>query len=188
MTADPGSGWRGLVRRTPLWILVLVIATAFAALKLGMRLLRGKEVGADDVAAYGVFGVAIGIFTVWMAVRAARKDRAAPPGSPTATNLNKAISTGQLPEHASAERWEPELITLLIQERRVAWIGAVFFGLATVLGIFVIFEPGWNPWLGVVCSVMFLGLAVGFPLWVRHRRPRIQRLLDQFPDEESLWR
>ena len=45
--------WRSIVRRTPLWILVFVIATAYAALQLGMRLLRGKEVGADDVAAYG---------------------------------------------------------------------------------------------------------------------------------------
>ena len=180
--------WRSIVRRTPLWILVLVIATAYASLQLGMRLLRGKEVGADDVAAYGVFGVAIGIFTVWMAVRAARKDRALPPDSPTATNLKKAISTGQLPEHASAELWEPELINLLIQDRRGAWIVSVFFGLATVLGVFIIFDPGENPWLGVVCSVVFLCLAVGFPLWVRRRRPRIQRLLDQFPEEESLWR
>lgn len=188
MTADPRGGWQGLVRRTPLWILVLVIATPYAAVQLGMRLLRGKEVGADDVAAYGAFGVAIGIFTVWMAVRAAAKEQALPPGSPTATNIKKAISTGQLPEHASAELWEPELITILIQERRWAWIGAVLFGLATALGVFIIFEPGGNPWLGVVCSVMFLGLAVGFPLWFRHRRPRIQRLLDQFPEEESLWR
>jgi hypothetical protein len=188
VTRNSRGGLQGLVRRTPLWILVLVIATAYAALQLGMRLLRGKEVGAEDVAIYGAFGVAIGIFTVWMAVRTAAKDRALPPGSPTATNIKKAISTGQLPEHASAELWEPELITILIQERRWAWIGSVFFGLATVLGVFAIFEPGENPWLGVVCSVMFLGLAVGFPLWVRHRRPRIQKLLDQFPEEESLWR
>lgn len=188
MTADPRGGWRGLVRRTPLWILVLVIATPYAAVQLGMRLLRGKEVGAEDVAIYGAFGVAFGIFTLWMGVRAARKDSALPPGSPTATNLKKAISTGQLPEHASAELWEPELITILIQERRWAWIGAVVFGLATVLGVFIIFDPGENPWVGVVCSVVFLSLAVGFPLWVRHRRPRIQRLLDQFPEEESLRR
>ena len=78
---------RGPVRRTPIWILVLVFAAAYAAPQQGMRLLRGKEVGPEDVAVYGAFGV-----------------------------------------------------------------------------------------------------AVGFPLWVRHRRPRIQKLLDQFPEEESVWR
>ncbi|MDQ0850672.1 hypothetical protein QFZ65_002610 [Arthrobacter sp. B3I9] len=167
---------------------MLVIATAYAGLQLGVRLLRGKEVGAEDVAMYGAFGVASGIFIVWMGVRAAAKERALPPGSPTATNIKKAMATGQLPEHASAKLWEPELITLLIQERRWAWIGSVFFGLATVLGVFVIFDSSEGPWLGVVCTAAFLGLAVGFPLWVRHRRPRIQRLLDEFPEEESLWR
>jgi hypothetical protein len=188
MTGDSGSGLRGLVRRTPLWILVLVIATAYAAGQLGIRLLQGRKVGAEDVAIYGAFGVVFGIFSVWMGVRAARKDRALPPGSPTATNLKKAISAGQLPEHASAELWEPELIHLLIQDRRGSWFVSVFFGHATVLGVFVIFEPSGNPWLGVVCCVVFLGLAVGFPLWVRRRRRRIQKLLDQFPEEESLWR
>jgi Flp pilus assembly protein TadB len=132
--------------------------------------------------------VAFGTFILWAFFRARAKEQALPPGSPTATNIKKAISTGQLPEHASAELWQPELITILIQEQRWAWFGAVFFGLATVLGIFVLFDTGENPWLGVACSVMFLGLAVGFPLWVRRRRPRIQKLLDQFPEEESLWR
>ena len=69
MTADSRRGWQGLVRRTPLWILVLVIATAYAALQLGMRLLRGKEVGTEDVAIYGAFGLAFGIFIVWTGVR-----------------------------------------------------------------------------------------------------------------------
>jgi hypothetical protein len=179
---------QGLVRRSPLWILVLVIATAYAALQLGIRLLRGKEAGPEDVAIYGAFGVAMGIFTLWMAVRAARRERKLPPGSPTATNIQRAMATGQLPEHASAELWEPELIAILVQERRWAWIASVFFGLATVLGVFIIFDGSESPWLGVVCSVAFLGLAVGFPLWVRHRRPRIQKLLDQFPEEESIWR
>ena len=179
---------QGLVRRTPLWLLVLVIATASAAPQLGMRLLRGKEVGTEDVAVYGAFGVAMGAFTVWMAVRAAAKERKLPPGSPTATNIQRAMATGQLPAHASAELWQPELITLLVQERRWAWFGSVFFGLATVLGVFMIFEPAGNPWLGVVCTAVFLGLAVGFPLGVRHRRPRIQKLLDQFPEEEAIWR
>lgn len=188
MTGDSRGGWRGLVRRTPMWILVLVIAAPYAALQLGMRLLRGKDVDAGDVVAYSVFGVVFGIFIVWMGVRAARKERKLPPGSPTATNISKAISTGQLPEHASAEQWKPELFTILIQERRVAWFVSVFFGLATVLGVFIIFDDSENPWLGVVCSAMFLSLAVGFPLWTRHRRPRIQKLLDQFPEEESIRR
>lgn len=104
MTANSGGKWQEWLRRTPLWILVLVIAAALTAVQLGTRLLRGREVTAEDVLVYGAFGVATGIFTLWSAFRAWAKGRALPPGSPTATNLRKAISTGQLPEDASAEQ------------------------------------------------------------------------------------
>jgi hypothetical protein len=113
VTENSKRTWQGLVRRTPVWILVLVIATAWAALQLGIRFLRGKEIAAEDVLIYGAFGVALGIFTLWMGFRVAAKERALPPGSPTASNIKKAISTGRLPEGASAEQWEPELIRIL---------------------------------------------------------------------------
>ncbi|MCU1553762.1 MAG: hypothetical protein JWM13_1248, partial [Arthrobacter sp.] len=31
----------------------------------------------------------------------------------------------------------------------------------------------------------FLGMAIWFPVWVRRRRARIQKLLAQLPEEES---
>ncbi|SFT40813.1 hypothetical protein [Arthrobacter sp. ov118] len=71
MTENSKRTWQGLVRRTPVWILVLVIATAWAALQLGIRFLRGKEIAAEDVLIYGAFGVALGIFTLWMGFRVA---------------------------------------------------------------------------------------------------------------------
>ena len=154
----------------------------------GTRVLRGREVTAEDVLVYGAFGVATGIFTLWSAFRAWAKERALPPGSPTAMNLRKAISTGQLPEEASAEQWEPELIRILIQERHMAWFGPLMCGLFTALGVFLILDSPERPWLGVICSPLFLGLTVWYPFWVRRRRVRIQELLAQFPEEESLWR
>lgn len=108
MTANSGGKWQEWLRRTPLWVLVPVIAAALTAVQLGTRLLRGKEVPAEDVLAYGAFGAATGIFTLWSAFRARAKERTLPPGSPTATNIRTAISTGQLPEEASTEQWEPE--------------------------------------------------------------------------------
>lgn len=186
MTAGSGGGWRGLVRRTPLWILVLVIAFAWASAQLGMQLLQGEEVAGDDVAIYGAFGVATGIFALWMAVRAARRERKLPPGSPTATNIRWAISTGQLPEYASAGQWVPELDKIIRQERHMMWIGPLMFGLFAALGIFLIFDYPEHPWFGVVCGLVFLGLAAWYLVWIPRRRIRIQKLIDQFPEAESL--
>ena len=187
MTADSG-GWRGLVRRTPLWVLVLVFAIAWAGVQLGMRLLQGKEVATEDVGMYGFFGVVNGILMLVVTRWVLRRERKLPPGSPTATNIKKAIATGRLPEYASAGQWEPELDKIIRQERHMTWIGPLLFGLFTVMCVFLVFDDPEHPWFGVVCGVVFLGLGVWFPLWVRLRRPRIQALLDQFPEEESTWR
>jgi hypothetical protein len=191
VTENSKRTWQGLVRRTPLWILVLVIATAWAALQLGIRFLRGKEVAAEDVliygAIYGAFGVALGVFTLWMGFRAAAKERALPPGSPTTSNIKKAISTGRLPEGASAEQWEPELIRILVQERHMMWIGPLLFGLFAVMGIFLIFDKPEHPWFGVLCTPLFLGIAIWYLVSMPRRRARIHALLAQFPEEESIW-
>jgi uncharacterized membrane protein YhaH (DUF805 family) len=188
MTDDSRGGWKGLVRRTPLWILVLVIAAAYAALQLGMRLLRGKEVAAEDVAIYGAFGVVFGIFTLWMTVRTGRKGQSLPPGLPTASNIQKAISTGELPEQASAAQWEPELVRILVQERYMMWIGPILFGLFTAMGIFLIFDDPEHPWFGVFVTPIFLGLTIWCQVSIPRRRVRIEKLLAQFPEKESIWR
>jgi hypothetical protein len=188
MTGDSRGGWQGLVRRTPLWILVLVFAIAWAALQLGMRLLRGKEVAAEDVAIYGVFGVVTGILMLVVARWVLKRERKLPPGSPTATNIKRAIATGELPEHASAKAWVPELNKIIRQERHMMWAGPLIFGLFTVMGIFLVFGDPEHPWFGVLGTALFLGIAIWYPFWIPRRRPKIQALIDQFPEEESVRR
>jgi hypothetical protein len=95
-----------------------------------MRLLGGKDVAAEDVAICAVFGVITGILMLWVVRWVIRRERKLPPGSPTATNIKRAISTGQLPEHASAQQWVPELDKIIRQERHMVWIGPLMFGRA----------------------------------------------------------
>lgn len=185
MTDNSTSRWQELFRRAPRWLIVLVVGIGWAAIQLGMRLLRGKEVVAEDVALTSAFGVAIGIFVLWFGRRVQAKERKLPPGSPTAANIQKAISTGQLPGEASAELWEAELIWILIRERHTVWVAPLGFGLFTALAVFLIFDSPDHPWFGVVCGVLFLGLGIWLPVWERRRRVRIQELMAQFPDKES---
>lgn len=184
MTADSRGGWQGLLRRTPEWLIVLVIATGWVALQLAMRLLMGKEVEAEYVAVTGSFGVALGVFTLWFSGRTQAKERALPPGSPSGANITRAMSTGQLPELASAEQWEAELIWMLIQDRHMVWAGPLICGLFTALGVFLAFGRPQHPWFGVVFTVAFLGMTVWFPVWVRRRRKRIQELLAKLLKDE----
>ncbi|MET1156393.1 hypothetical protein [Arthrobacter sp.] len=188
MTADPRGGWQGLVRRTPLWILVLVFAVVWAALQLGMRLLRGKEIAPEDVPIYGVSGVITGILMLVVTRWVLRRERKQPPGSPTATNIKRAIATGRLPEHATAERWVLELNKIIRQERHMMWIGPLVFGLFTAMGIFLVFGDPEHPWFGVLLTPLFLGIAIWYPVWIPRRRRTIQALIDQFPQEEPVRR
>ncbi|MEC5180151.1 hypothetical protein [Arthrobacter sp. CG_A4] len=157
MTESPRARWQELLRRTPLWLIALVVAVGWAAIQLGMRLLQGKEVVAEDIALTSAFGVVVGIFVLWFGRRVQAKERKLPPGSPTAANINKAISTGQLPEQASAEQWEAELIWILIRDRHTVWVAPLVFGLFTALALFLIFDNPEHPWFGVVCAVLFVG-------------------------------
>jgi hypothetical protein len=185
VTNNSTGRWQELLRRAPRWLIALVVAVGWAAIQLGMRYLRGKEVVAEDVAFASAFGVAIGIFVVWFGRRVQAKERNLPPGSPTPANIQKAISTGQLPEQASAEQWEAELIWILIRDRHTVWVAPLVFGLFTALAVFLIFDSPEHPWFGVVCGVLFLVLAIWLPAWERRRRARIRELMAQFPDNTS---
>jgi hypothetical protein len=185
MTQDSGRSWQKVLRMMPRWLIVLVIATAWAALQVGMRFLMGKAIEAEYVALTCALGVAFGVFAVWISGRTQAKERALPPGSPTGTNVTKAMSTGQIPEQASAQEWEAELIWMLIQDRHMVWVGPLMGGLLSAMGVFLALGRPEHPWFGVVFALAFLGMAIWFPVWVRRRRARIQKLLAQLPEEES---
>ena len=78
------------------------------------------------------------------------RERRKPSGSPTVTNINEAMSTGLLPEHASADQWVPELSGIIRQEQWSAWVRAALFGLSAAMGVFLVFDKPEHPWLGLL--------------------------------------
>ncbi|MCU1532252.1 MAG: hypothetical protein JWO49_1823 [Arthrobacter sp.] len=187
MTENSRRSWQALLRRAPLWVLMLVFAVIWSAVVLGLDFLQGEDIDAADVVITGAGGLVVATFALWFGRRVRAKELKLPPGSPTGTNITRALSTGQLPEKASAEKWVPELSRIIRQERHMVWIGPLMCLLFAALGVFLIFETPARPWLGVLCTPFFLGLAIWFPVGVRRRRARIQELLAQFPEEGSSW-
>lgn len=177
------DGWRGLVRRSPNWLLVVAMGALYTALILGMDLLKGDEIEPVKAALTAVIGVGLGCFAIWINRWRQARDSRKPEGSVTTPRLQQAISTGQLPEHAAAEEWVPELQKIVRQERHWAWGGPLFFGLFTAMGIFLIFDDPAHPWFGVFISAGFLGAAVWYPIWVRRRRARINGLIAELEDK-----
>lgn len=176
----------------PRWVLGLVAAVVWAtsatAVTQGVQLLQGKELQAEQALINGGCGLAVAAFHLWYWRHVDAKAQSLPSGSPTSASLRQAISTGRLPEQASADLWEPELFRALMQARQMAWLGPLAFGLFTVLGIVLIVNDPRHPWFGVYCSVLFLALSIWTPASVRSCRAQIHTLLAQFPEEESLWR
>jgi hypothetical protein len=181
MAENSGSRWPGRLRRAPLWAGTLVFAAIWSAAMLGMDFLQDENLEPADLVATGAGGLVVAAVALWFGRSVQAKELKLPPGSPTATNIKRAISTGQLPEQASAEQWGPELRKIIRHERRMVWIGLLEFGLFTALGIFLIVDRPGHPWFGVVCTALFLGIAICTPFWVRRRRARIRSLLAQLP-------
>ena len=170
------------IRRTPLWLLVLIWAVGWTTLQLGTRLLRGDGIDAWWVVYNGIMGIVLGSFMMWMALRFQAREKLQAPGSPTNSNIATAMSTGKLPVEASAGAWVPQLRKTLRQERHIVWAGPLLFGLFTALGIFLVLDSPDHPWFGGLFAAACLGTTAWYPLWIRRRRAQIQRLLDQLPD------
>lgn len=185
MAENSKSGWQRVLLLAPRLVVVLAIAIAWSAIFLGLEILQGDNVEPVDVAITGVLGLAAAFFALWLGRRARAKERKLPAGSPTGTNIARAISTGRLPEQASAEEWEAELLWILIRERHMAWIGPLVCGLFAALGVFLALGMPEHPWFGVLFAAASLGMALWFPILIRRRRARIQELIDQFTDEGS---
>lgn len=117
MTDNSRDGFQALLRRAPVWVLFLVIANLWPVLMLGIRWLRGQEISPEVVAIYAAFGLPAAGLLIWLTRWIRARERRKPPGSPTVTNIDEAMSTGRLPEHASAVQWVPELSRIIRQKR-----------------------------------------------------------------------
>lgn len=178
------GGWRALVRRSPNWLIVLAISILYTSPILGMDLLKGEDVEPTKAAITTVGGLCLGWFAIWINRWRQARDRRMPEGSVTTPRLQQAISRGQLPEHATAEQWVPELQKIVRQERHWAWGGPIFFfSVFTALGVFLIFDDSAHPWYGIFCTAAFLGLAVWYPIWIGRRRARINELIAELDNK-----
>lgn len=175
-----------VIRRTPLWIQVLVIALGWTALHVLFDLLRGEGIDTGETIFRMIVGVFLGCLMIWMVFRQRAKEQLLPPASPTESNISAAMSTGHVPEGALAGDWVPQLQKTLRQERPMVWAGPLLFGLFTALGAFLMLEDPDHPWFGGLAAAASLGTAVWYPLWIRRRRVQIQGLLDQFPADHRL--
>ena len=64
-------------------------------------------------------------------------------------------------------------------ERSMAWIGLLVFGLFTALGIYLAVRDTDGPFFLGILSALFVGLAVWYPFWLALRRRRIEALISQ---------
>jgi hypothetical protein len=177
--------WQALLRRAPHWVVGLCAAVLWSVMMVGLEVLRGRDLDAVGFAEIGAGGLIVCAFiTLFRRWRVAR-DRKLPPGSATARNLDRAITTGKLPEQAVAEEWVPGLQKIIRQDRRVVWVGPAVFGLFTALSVFLIFDRPDRPWFGAVCSALFLGIAIWSPFSTRRRRLRIEGLIAKLSQHES---
>jgi hypothetical protein len=152
---------------------------------LGTQLLKGRSVQPEDVAITGAAGLLLAAFALWYGRRVRAKEGKLPPGSPTGTNITRALSTGQLPEKANVEEWVAELNKLLRQERHAAWAWPPMCCVIAAGGIYLIFDTPEHPWFGVFAIALALCLAVWYPLYAPRRLAKIRALLAQFSEEES---
>lgn len=177
--------WAKALRRTPNWIIFLVIAALYVIFLLGKDLLSGESVGPADVAAASIAGLVISAATFWVSRWKTAREGKKPSGSLTATNFERAISTGRPPQDASAEQWVPELHKAIRTDRVMAWAGPLLFAGFTGLGIFSISQNLEHPWFWVLATIFFAAIAIWYPIWTRRRRTKLQNLINQFPTDEE---
>ncbi|MHA7218295.1 hypothetical protein ACX80L_05330 [Arthrobacter sp. MDT1-48-3] len=173
--------WVRALRRTPNWIIFLVIAVLYAVFLLGKDLLTGETVVLADVALAVLSGLALSAVIFWVNRWKSAREKKKPSGSPTQTNVERAMSTRRIPDDASAEQWVPELRKAIRADRVMAWIGPLLFGAFGVMGIYLIIDNPEHPWFWILATIFFFSVGAWYPIWTRRRRKKLLALIAQFP-------
>lgn len=180
-SAKKKSVWGRALRRLPNWLIFLIIAALYVSFLLGKDFLSGESIGPADVALAAVTGLVVSTVILWINRWKSFRDRKKPSGTPTATNFERAMSTGRPPHDATAEQWVPELHRAIRADRVMAWIGPLLFGAFGSLGISLIINNPEHPWFWVLATIFFFSIAAWYPMWTRRRRPKLLGLIAQFP-------
>lgn len=180
-TAKKKGVWGRALRRLPGWLIFLIIAALYVSFLLGKDLLSGESIGPADVALAALTGLVVPAVILWINRWKNLRDKKKPSGTPTATNFERAMSTGRPPLDATAEQWVPELQRAIRADRVMAWIGPLLFGAFGSLGVSLIINNPEHPWFWVLATIFFFSLAAWYPIWTRRRRPKLLGLIAQFP-------
>jgi len=183
--ARKSSFWARALRRAPNWIIFLIIAALYVIFLLGKDLLSAESVGPADIALAASTGLVLSAVIFWVTRWKSARDGKKPSRSLTATNFERAMSTGRPPHDASAEQWLPELHRAIRADRIMAWIGPLLFGAFGGMGIYLISENSERPWFWVLATIFFFSVAAWYPIWTRRRRPKLLGLIAQFPTDDE---
>lgn len=167
----------------PGWVVFPLIAVLYTVGMLGKDFLTGESLEPMRIAVTAVAGIVVSVAIFGLLSWQSARERKKPEGWPTVTNFRKALSTGRPPKGARAEQWVPELTKAIRQERSITWIGPLLgVGLAG-LGVFLVIDNPDYPWFWVIDTVLFIALAVWYPIWTPRRRKKMQVLIAQFQDD-----
>lgn len=173
--------WARTLQRTPKWILFLSFAGLYALLSLGQNFLTGEPVRLGHVVGAVFAGLIVVSVGIWSARWQSHRDSKKPSGSLTATTFEQALASGEPPQGAVADQWVPKLHKAIRTDRIMAWVGPLLFGGFTALGIYLTVTNPDYPWFWVIATVAFAGIGLWYPIWVRRRRMKLEKLINQFP-------
>lgn len=185
MNGKQEQGRQRTLHRLPRWALVPVFTIALTAWLLGVQLLQGNALRWVDVALTVTITFIGALFVLWFVRWHDAQTAAQPSGWPTNDRFQSAVSTGRLPEGADAEQWMPKLRRAAAQERRMVWIGPLFFAAFSAMGVYLVLDDPAHPWFGWLVSLVFAAMAVYYPWWSVRQQRRLQRLMAQFTEEAT---
>lgn len=181
-TDGDGAIVRQWMNRQPVYVVGIVTGGLFGVLTYGLNLATGMQQTGWRSAAVAVIGAVV--FGALFALFTARRRRAAG-GVSKAQAVTDAIKAGRAPADASAEEWRPLLERRRRQARLVRWLGPLVFGIFSALAVYLIVTDRTRLVLDVVFLVVFLGIAIWYPIGASRQLAgidRVERQLGKAPD------
>ncbi|MEV8213265.1 hypothetical protein [Leifsonia sp. NPDC077715] len=122
------------------------------------------------------------LFGAVMALFVARQRRQSD-GTSMAQTVTNAVKKGELPHGASADEWMPLLERRRRQARLLRWLGPLEFGLFSLLAVYLIVTDGSRVIFWDAALVLFLALAIWYPINSRRQLRSIEQLQRQLADD-----
>jgi len=169
-------------RRLRIFLVLLLIVVVYTLITLARPLLSGEEIGLDRILSTLAVGVIVAAAAYGIVRWQQARENKKPHGSPTVTRFRAAVSKGRLPADTDQDQWHRELTKTIRMEKHFIWVGPLIFGAFAVLGAVLAVSNLDRPWFWVICTCLFLGLAIWAPISVIHRRRTMESLISELTD------